>query len=196
MKLILAVSLLGVLISAPAYAQFSGEFGDRRLVMIEDPLQITFTGDPARLTKQHMQQAIEIAALVREWRILNNSDAGFELSTTKNGRHVLHVMVTYAAAGCQIRYLDSVDMMYKEIRQPGRSVRVIHRNYNVWIRQLADAISNRIGLPAQVSAPAAVVAQPAPEGPRPAFSTRFNGDNQSDAGERRSGAHRETRDMQ
>lgn len=190
-----------VLLWAPLAAQAQSQFGDRRLAMIEDPLQVTFAGGPGKLTRQQMRQAIELAALVREWRILNVSDERFELSTIRNGKHFLHVVVPYSETGFEIRYVESLDMMYGDARDQGRAVKVIHRNYNAWIRQLAETVSNRIGAPAQFSAPRLPAPQPVAEqpvrqeGPRPAFSTRFDAGSDPDS-KKRTGSHRETRDMQ
>ena len=188
--------LAALLLWAPLAAQAQSQFGDRRLAVIEDPLQVRFAGDPGKLTRQQMRQAIELAALVREWRIVNVSDEKFELSTIRNGKHFVHVVVPYSETGFEILYLESVDMMYGDARDQGRTVHVIHRNYNAWIRQLAETVSNRIGLPARVSAPELVAAPPAKvEAPRPAFSTRFDAGGDPD-GKRRTGSHREMRDMQ
>jgi hypothetical protein len=155
MKRILAVALLGLVASPLAYAQAPDYYGDRRLKLLEDPLSVRFSGDAEKISKAKMQQAIDIAALAKDWKVLNSSDGRFELQTVKNGQHVLHVMVTYGDGFCEIRYIDSVDMMYKEIQDRGRNLRVIHGNYNVWIRELADTIGRRIGQPVAVSAPAA-----------------------------------------
>jgi hypothetical protein len=177
MKSVLAAALLGLLVSPVSHAQFSGEFGDRRLKLLEDPLSVRFTGDPEKIGKARMQQAIDIAALARDWTVVNSSDGRFELRTTKNGQHVLHVAVTYGDGFCEIRYLDSVEMMYKEIQDRGRNLRVIHGNYNVWVRELAETIGKRIGQPVIVSAPAAplpVAASPAPSGNGNFYSRNFN----------------------
>ncbi len=184
--------------SLPVPAQAQSQFGDRRLAMIEDPLHVKFAGDAGKLTRQQMRQAIEMAALVREWRIVNASDDKFELTTIKNGKHFLHVIVPYSETGFEIRYLESTDMMYGNARDQGRTVRVVHRNYNAWIRQLAETVSNRLGLPARVSAPELVAAPAAKvEAPRPAFSTRFeDSDASRHSTEKRSRAHREAQDMQ
>jgi hypothetical protein len=155
MKHILAATLLALFCAPLAYGQFSGEFGDRRLKLLEDPLSVRFMGDADKFTKAKLQQAIDIAALAKDWKVLNQGDGRFELQTLKNGQHVLHVMVIYGDAFCEIRYIDSVDMMYKEIQDKGRNLRVIHGNYNVWIRELADTIGKRVGQPVTVSAPAA-----------------------------------------
>jgi len=153
MKRILIAAVLGLLVSPLANAQ--SEFGDRRLKLLEDPLSVRFMGDADKFTKAKIQQAIDIAALAKDWKILNQGDGRFELQALKNGQHVLHVMVTYGDGFCEIRYIDSVDMMYKEIQDKGRNLRVIHGNYNVWIRELADTIGKRIGQPVTMSAPAA-----------------------------------------
>lgn len=175
--------LIVAMLWLPMAAQAQSQFGDRRLAMIEDPLQVTFVADAGKLSRQQMRQAIELAALVREWRILNASDEKIELSTIKNGKHFLHVVVPYSETGFEIRYLESVDMMYGQVPDQGRTVRVVHRNYNAWIRQLADTVSNRVGVPARVSAPELMAAPPAKveaappakvEAPRPGFSTRFD----------------------
>ena|SRR5581483_3252550 len=153
MQRILIVLVVVCLLSPPvadAQQPRRPEFGDRRLKVIDDPLRVAFMGDPGRLTKAQVQQAVEIAAIAKDWKILGASDGRTELSATKNGRHVLHVVVMYDATGCAINYIDSVDMMYEEQRQRGRAVRVIHRNYNVWVRELADAIANKAGQPAKI----------------------------------------------
>ncbi len=147
----LAVLSLSLPLVASAQVDY---YGDRRLKLLEDPLTVRFSGDAEKIGKAKMQQAIDIAALAKDWKVLNQSDGRFELQAVKNGQHVLHVNVTYGDGFCEIRYIDSVDMMYKEIQDRGRNLRVIHGNYNVWVRELAETIGRRIGQPMAVSAPA------------------------------------------
>jgi len=173
MKHVLTV-ILTVSVTSLVYAQQQPEFGDRRLKVLEDPLSVRFTGAPQKISKAKMQEAIDVAALAKDWKVLKSDDGRFELQTTKNGKHVLHVNVTYGEGFCEIHYINSVDMMYKEMVDRGRNVRVIHGNYNVWIRELADAIGRRIGEPVTVYAPAArppVVAD-APANPQGNFYAR------------------------
>jgi len=148
-------------LSAATLAHAQAEFGDRRLKLLEDPLSVRFTGDPAKISKAKMQQAIDIAALAKDWKILKSDDGRFELQTTKNGKHVLHVNVMYGDGFCEIRYIDSVDLMYKEMADRGSNVRVIHGNYNLWVRELAETIGRRIGEPVTISAPPVVASAPA-----------------------------------
>jgi hypothetical protein len=153
-------AILGLSLASLACAQQQPEFGDRRLKVLEDPLSVRFTGDPQKISKAKMKEAIDIAALAKDWKVLKSDDGRFELETTKNNKHVLRVNVTYGDGFCQIHYVSSVDMMYKEMVERGRDVRVIHGNYNVWIRELAGAVGSRIGEPVSVSAPAAVARAP------------------------------------
>jgi len=167
-------AILGLSLASLACAQQQPEFGDRRLKVLEDPLSVRFTGDPQKIGKAKMKEAIDIAALAKDWKVMKSDDGRFELETTKNGKHVLRVNVTYGDGFCQIHYLSSVDMMYKEMVDRGRDVRVIHGNYNVWIRELAGAIGSRIGEPVSVYAPAVrppVVAN-APANPQGNFYAR------------------------
>jgi hypothetical protein len=177
MKHVFSAVLLALSVASLAHAQ-QPEFGDRRLKLLEDPLSVRFTGDPDKISKAKMQQAIDIAALAKEWKVLKSADGRFELQTTKNGRHVLQVNVTYGDGFCEIRYIDSVQMLYKEMADRGRNVRVIHGNYNVWVRELAQAIGTRIDQPVTISAPAA----PRPIASAPANNPQGNFYARSDRG--------------
>ena len=143
MKLVFSAVLLALSVASVAHAQ-PAEFGDARLKLLEDPLRVRFTGDPDKISKSKMQQAISTGAHAKDWKVLKSDDGRFELQTTKNGRHMLQVRVTYADGFCEIHYVDSVNMMYKEMADRGRNVRVIHRNYNVWVRESAQTIGARI----------------------------------------------------
>jgi hypothetical protein len=176
MKHVFSAVLLAFSVVSVAQAQ-QPEFGDRRLKLLEDPLSVRFTGDPDKSSKAKMRQAIDIAALAKEWKVLKSDDGRFELQTTKKGRHVLHVNVKYGDGFCEIRYIDSIAMMYKEMAERGRNVRVIHGNYNVWVRELAETIGRRIDQPVTVSAPAAprpVVASVPANNPNGNYYSRFD----------------------
>jgi hypothetical protein len=176
MKHVFSAVLLALSVASLAHAQQQPEFGDRRLKLLEDSLSVRFTGDPDKSSKAKMQQAIDIAALGKEWKVLKSDDGRFELQTTKNGKHVLHVNVTYGDGFCEIRYIDSVDMMYKEMADRGRNVRVIHGNYNVWVRELAQTIGRWIDQPVTISAPATAprVIASAPANPNGNYYSRFD----------------------
>ena len=176
MKPVFSAVLLALSVASLAHAQQQAEFGDRRLKLLEDPLSVRFTGDADKISKAKMQQAIDIAALAKDWKVVKSDDGRFELQTTKNGRHVLRVNVTYGDGFCEIHYLDSVDMMYQEMADRGRNVRVIHGNYNVWVRELAQTIGRRIDQPVTISVPAArpVVASAPANNPNGNYYSRFD----------------------
>ena len=163
--------LLALSVATLAHAQ--AEFGDRRLKLLEDPLRVRFTGDPAKISKARMQEAIDVAALAKDWKVLKSDDGRFELQTTRNGKHVLHVNVMYGDGFCEIRYIESVDMMYKEMVDRGRNVRVIHGSYNVWVRELAETIGRRIGVAVTISAPPVVASAPV-NNPNGNYYSRFD----------------------
>lgn len=167
MKPVFSAVLLALSVASLAHAQQQPELGDRRLKLLEDPLSVRFTGDPDKIGKAKMQQAIDIAALAKEWKVVKSDDSRFELQTTKNGRHVLRVNVTYGDGFCEIHYIDSVDMMYQEMADRGRNVRVIHGNYNVWVRELAQTIGRRIDQPVTISVPTAPRATASAPGSNP-----------------------------
>jgi len=148
-----AVAFLSMLFAAAAPAATNTpNYGDARLRVIDDPLRTTFMGDPGKPTKQELRQAIGTAALAKDWKVLSESDGRTELNTTVSGKHLLHVQITYDSTGYTIQYIDSVNMLAQEIRERNRPVQLIHKNYNVWIRQLADTINKQIGQPARVAA--------------------------------------------
>lgn len=139
---------------------------DRRQAVMDNPLRSTFIGDPARLGKQQIQQAIGLAAKIRNWQILKESDGRIELMTTVNGKHVMHVQLIIDNAGYDIVYLNSAELLYAESWELKRPIRLIHKNYNIWIRELAATINNQVGEPAQVMVPATPIvakARPAPQ---------------------------------
>jgi hypothetical protein len=149
MKRSIVMSAL-IFLSTPLAAA-APEFGDARLQRLDDPLRTTFLGDPAKLTKQQIKEAIGSAALAKGWKVTNESDGRVELTATMNGKHVMNVLVTYDSAGYEIHYLSSTNLLYKETRDRNRPVQVIHKNYNVWIRRLADAVNGQVAAPVKVA---------------------------------------------
>jgi len=125
---------------------------DFRLAPIDDPLRVTFFDDSTGLGTQRIKGAIAFGATAKDWKVLRELDGRTELTTTVRGKHVVHIIVVYDNASYEIRYLDSVNLMYEEQRENNRTQRLIHKNYNVWIRDLAAAINSKIGEPAKTTA--------------------------------------------
>jgi hypothetical protein len=76
-------AMLALSVASLAYAQQQPEFGDRRLKVLEDPLSVRFNGDPQKISKAKMKEAIDIAALAKDWKVLKSDDGRYELQTTK-----------------------------------------------------------------------------------------------------------------
>jgi hypothetical protein len=140
-----------VLLSGPlAVLGQSSEFRDSRLAAIDDPLRVEFQGDPGGLTQEKIRQVIAIVAPSRSWKLLSQSDGRFELTRTVSDRHTMRIELTYDQGGYDIRYLESVNLLYNEQERSmrGRNLRAIHKNYNLWIRELASSINAALGVPA------------------------------------------------
>jgi len=61
---------------------------------------------------------------------------------------MLRVALDPDAHGYSLRYLQSVNLMYRESERYG-GLRLIHHNYNAWVRELAAAIAAGLGINAQ-----------------------------------------------
>src|SRR5258706_9521102 len=158
--------LLGViaLLAPLAVLAQSSEFQDSRLAAIDDPLRVEFQAGAGEPTKEKMRQVIAIVASSRDWKTLSESDGRFELTRTVSGKHTMRIELTYNQGGYAIRYLDSVNLLYQDRQQTltGRNARAIHKNYNVWIRELASGINAGLGISASAYA-TAPPATPLPE---------------------------------
>jgi hypothetical protein len=148
------LSVIALLAPLAVLAAQSAAFQDSRLAVIDDPLRVEFQAGAGEPTKEKMRQVIAIVASSRDWKTLSESDGRFELTRTVSGKHTMRVELTYGEAGYDIRYLDSVNLLYREQQKSvtGRSLRAIHKNYNVWVRELASAINAGLGLSATIHA--------------------------------------------
>jgi hypothetical protein len=51
--------------------------------------------------------------------------------------------------GYSLRYLESVNLMYRDFERQGEKLRLIHSNYNAWVEELASAIAGALGIKAR-----------------------------------------------
>jgi len=158
-----------IALAAPfaALAQEPYYLGDQRLAVIDDPLRVEFR-TVAALTREKIRQTIAMAATRGDWKVFAETDGRFELTRTVNSKHFMRIEVVYDASGYTVRYLDSNNLLYQEMRGSGRQVRAIHYNYNVWIKELAAAINSTLGVSAVVAAPTPIAGnKPQATEPRP-----------------------------
>lgn len=139
-------SLLILLLAAapPAGAQSSLDLGDRRLDVIDDPVQIEFRSAP---TMERIRDGIERAAQSRSWIAVLQGPGRWELTKESGaeGRHQAKVAVLCDTASCSIQYLESVNLLYRDRKQSGSPLRAIHKTYNNWVRDLAKSLAGGIG---------------------------------------------------
>jgi hypothetical protein len=154
MKRCIGLILIALLCGPVAVLGQAGGFSDSRLAVIDDPLRVEFQGGAGGLTPEKIRQVIAIVAPNRNWKLVSESDGRFELTRTVGNKHTMRIELIYDQSGYYIRYLQSINLLYKE-QQPnlsGRKLRAIHKNYNVWIRELASSINASLGVPTSVAA--------------------------------------------
>jgi hypothetical protein len=138
------------------------EFNEERLAQIDDPLRVAFPAARVAADKEKIRQAIAVAAASRSWKIESEVDGRMELSVLVRDKHMARVELAYDVAGYRIRYLDSRNLRYDAQQN------LIHRNYNVWIRELAAGINAALKL----SVPILAGAETAPGVAPPASPNR------------------------
>ena len=144
------LALLGVLalgLVLPARAD-NYDFGDRRLAPLEDPVRVEFPIGAAP-SAEKLREVVAAVAPSREWRVLSQADGRLELERSVRGKHMLRVALVQDPRGCSLRYLESLNLMYREFERHGEKLRLIHHNYNAWVRELAAAIAAGLGISAQ-----------------------------------------------
>ena len=138
---------LAMLLGFPAAAQDAVDFGDGRVTLMNDPVRIRYAPGAKPPAPERLRRAIDIAAAGREWLVVSETPNGAELMREVRGRHQVKLGVSCAAAGCDIRYLDSADLLYREKEIAGAKLRGIHKNYNGWVADLAKTLAFSLGVP-------------------------------------------------
>jgi len=122
-----------------------------RMAPINDPVKVEFKS-PAGMTMDRLHDLITVAAASRQWKRVADGDGRMELSFTFNEKHQMRVEVGYDPRGYTVKYLDSVNMAYREQLVDGQPARVIHKRYNQWVRELVMGINAGLGVGAQIVA--------------------------------------------
>ena len=140
-----------ILLFAPFARADSVDLGDLRLALIDDPVRIEFQAGVTAPSMDRMRQTIAIIAGTKDWKVAAETEGRTELMRLVRGTHMVKVAVTYDQSGCRIRYLQSDNLLYKELQQSGAGLRAIHKNYNGWVRQLAAALAGGFGVPTRTA---------------------------------------------
>ena len=122
--------------------------GAFRLAVMDDPWRIEFQAGAKQVSRQDIEQAFKIVGATRGWKVANSTEGRMELTNVIR-EHTMSVELTYSATGYGIRYLQSTNLLYEERR--GGTLRLIHGNYNGWIKDLVSGINAGLGVPAQTT---------------------------------------------
>ena len=142
---------LGLLLSPGLVAHAEPyNLGAFRLAVIDDPWRIEFQDSAKPVTRQDIEQVLKIVGATRGWKVANSTEGRMEL-TNAIREHTMSVELTYTATGYGIRYLQSTNLLYRELANSGGTLRVIHGNYNGWIKNLVGGINAGLGVPAQTT---------------------------------------------
>ncbi len=133
----------GLVVHAESY--YLGGF---RLAPIDDPWRIEFQAGAKPVTGHDIDQVVRIVGATRGWKVANSTERRMELTNVIRG-HTMSIEVSYDATGYGIRYLQSTKLRYEEQARSGGTLRVIHSNYNGWIKDLVSGINAGLGVPVQ-----------------------------------------------
>ncbi len=122
--------------------------GAFRLAVIDDPWRIEFQDGAKQVTRQDIEPVVRIVGATRGWKVANSTEGRMEL-TNAIREHTMSVELTYTATGYGIRYLQSTNLLYEE--RGGGTLRLIHSNYNGWVKDLVSGINAGLGVPAQTT---------------------------------------------
>ena len=126
-RLIVAAAVL--LQASPALA--------RAPVPIQDwPAEAVVTASGNRPTAEQVEQAALVAVAAKGWTPTRVADGRYSLRKLVRGKHTVVVSLSVAATQYGIVYESSDNMKYTTVE----GVPHIHPNYNVWARELVEAI--------------------------------------------------------
>jgi hypothetical protein len=144
-----SLAWLAMLFAPVAVAQQALGLGDMRLAVLEDPVRIEYQ-QGVEPSAERLRQAVAIIAAARGWAVASEKDQRWVLTRAVRGKHTVKIDLTCETRGCILSYVDSEDLLYEERVFAGTKLRIIHRNYNNWIRDLAGSLNGGLGVPAQV----------------------------------------------
>jgi hypothetical protein len=123
--------------------------GDFRVVLIDDPIRVTFQKGSEPPTRERLQKAIKEAGSSAGWRVTGESDAAIELTNLMSDKHLMVLEFSYDENGYTARYQRSANLLYKAVLPNGNPARSIHKNYNIWVGQLVSLINAALGVPTE-----------------------------------------------
>ncbi len=124
-----AVAAAIVVAASPAYG--------RTPVPVENfPNQAVATASGKKPTLEQVQQAITAAATGKQWALAKQADGSFLATRVVRGKHTIVATVAFTTDQYSVVYHSSDNMKFEMYN----GTPYIHPNYNVWARELVDAI--------------------------------------------------------
>jgi hypothetical protein len=130
MRLALLTVIAALLVStSPASA--------RSPVMAENfPDQPVGTASGAKPTLDQVREAIVKAAASKDWALAKQANDRFVATRVIRGKHTIVSTISFSAEKFSVTYQSSENMKAEVLN----GHQFIHPNYNVWARELVDAI--------------------------------------------------------
>ncbi len=126
---LLAVVAVVVVSAFPAYG--------RTPVPVQNfPDQPVATASGAKPTLDQVREAIVKAAASKDWALARQADDRFGATRVIKGKHTIVTTISFSPEKYSVAYASSDNMKYQLVE----GVPYIHPNYNVWARELVDAI--------------------------------------------------------
>jgi hypothetical protein len=123
--------IAAILVSAsPAYAA-------RPPVPLQNfPNQVVQTASGTKPPVEQVAQAITAAATGKQWAVAKQADGSFLATRVVKGKHTVVTTISFSPDAYSVTYHSSDNMRFEMIG----GVPYIHPNYNVWARELVEAI--------------------------------------------------------
>ena len=136
---------LALAAAIPARADTNYDFGDVRLAPLADPVQVSYAAGAAP-SAEKLREVVAVVAPSRDWRVVSQADGRMELERNVRNKHEMRVELLYDERGFRLRYLSSVNLMYRDYQSGAAKLAVIHHNYNSWVQELAAGIAKGLGI--------------------------------------------------
>jgi hypothetical protein len=141
----LFVSVLFLSLTFPADADNTYDFGDVRLAPLADPVQVSYPAGAAPSVEK-LREVVAVVAPSRDWRVVSESEGRMALERNVRNKHEMRVELRHDPRGFRLRYVSSVNLLYRDYQHGAAGFALIHHNYNTWVEELAAAIAKSLGI--------------------------------------------------
>jgi hypothetical protein len=134
MRKLLALSLVALTLGLGGALSLMGCGGHAAL--LQEPNPIYTQGQPM----PYVRNAIMMAVPQHRWRV-ESEDQNRIVAGYYKGSHVARVLITYDQQNVSVQFIQAQNLSF-QVDAMGN--RYIHRNYNVWVGQLANDIQRSL----------------------------------------------------